>query len=231
MAPNQTEYAEYAKAVALGVALVAALLLPSVCGAIPVTVEFTGHVTQVTDDVFGWFHGSVAVGMPITGTYTFESTTPDRNQAAGTGQYHSSSPGNSLDAFFSIYHLYSPSPLDITVTDQVGASDTYQVSAWTPTFLSPLNTQIVPLNFILDLRDDKGQVWSSDALPLGFPSFGNWSRANILFTAGYEVPDTVINGQLDSFAIASTPEPSTLLLLGTGLAGLGGVAWRRNRKG
>jgi len=55
--------------------------------------------------------------------------------------------------------------------------------------------------------------------------------ATISWTTTFENFYGFAVGTAEGSPSAPVPEPSTLLLLASGLAGLGGVAWRRNRRG
>ncbi|MGD2111093.1 MAG: hypothetical protein PVI86_17080, partial [Phycisphaerae bacterium] len=59
-------------------------LLPGVANAALITWEFGGRITSVHDvnDVLG---GQVSVGTPFSGSFAFESTTPDSLSGPNTG--------------------------------------------------------------------------------------------------------------------------------------------------
>ena len=69
-------------------ALTAGLLGMAPLGqATPITFSFTGTVTQLVTDPEDPFGGTIGFGTTFTGSYTFESTTPDAAPGTETGSY------------------------------------------------------------------------------------------------------------------------------------------------
>jgi hypothetical protein len=69
--------------------------------------------------------------------------------------------------------------------------------------------------------------------------FENWNDPRGFFLYGYNSNGSGLNFTVDGanitpynqvYGVTSTSEPATLFLLGSGLAGLGGTAWRRHRR-
>ena len=203
-----------------------ALMAAGLANAVPITFAFTGVVSQDPlldpSDPFG---GSIAAGTPFSGSYTFESTTPDADASASGGSYTSSPGSLSVTIGGNVFAAFDL--LNFGVNNNFSGSDFYIVLAQ-----GTSGADIFDLSLIL--QNTNGTAFVGAALLTNAPSFAAFEFATLFLDGSFSGNQVQIQGDLASLTCTAgcepgggggggvpVPEPATLALLGAGLAGLG----------
>ena len=103
-----------------------AIILPLVARAQAVTYDFSGTVT-VTSGIYS----SIALGSPITGTYTFDLANADPTQSTGT--VGSATESWDAELFGGSFYAGSPPPVNSVVFSSKAIVDGFTYSSLAPT--------------------------------------------------------------------------------------------------
>ena len=195
------------------------LLAPGHASAAPVTFSFGGAVTDVMGSVFtpgGQGPNGFSTGLPFSGSFTFDSSTPDSIAAANNGRYNGAI--QNLTVNVGTYQAtFTPGSSFIQVINRP-SGDIYELRA--DGFLGNSVNGRIPTSFRLELTDPSASVFSNDSLPTSPPSLSSFasSQWRLIFEA---------NGRRVQGAIASlVPLPAAVWLFGAGLIALVGLGSR-----
>jgi hypothetical protein len=196
-----------------------------------ITIGLTGLVDSV-DDPYNLLEGKINVNDVITGTYTYDTATPDTNPASDIGDYfHYSMPCGvvlNLEDFVFTTDFNNVNFLMEMVNDYQGQPrDNYLIRSYKNLFLYN-GVDVDHISWQLD--DYGGTALSSTALLTMAPVLSDWDYNNLILRGGvggtppcYE-KTFQINGHVTSAYLI--PEPVTILLLAAGVLALK----RRNSK-
>jgi hypothetical protein len=196
-------------------ALLCAMLLAIQAAAAEVKFAFSGQVTGYLT-ASGTTMSTFPLGTLVSGVYGFNPATPDSNPSNGTGEY--------LNAVTSLSATIGASPVmslnlsgarDITVFDNSFlGGDGY-------TLLADITGNPAP-GFVanrigINLLDGNTSTFTSDDLPLTPPNPGNFSSS---FESQLVLQSSTQSVLFNITSLALVPEPTGIVLLGTGLLAL-----------
>ena len=176
-----------------------------------ITINLTAEIAEVYD-ISGLLEGNVNVGDTITGSYTYDSSTPDSNPLETIGSYeHFNAPyGVTLSVGGFVFQT-DPDNVDflVTILNDNNGSDDYTFGSYNNLPLS----NGVGVSFISWALDDyTATALSSDALPTTPPVLEDWeSIAGITITYGPKG-----SSMIRAHVTSAVPEPGTVFLLGLG---------------
>jgi hypothetical protein len=164
-------------------AVVAVLVGAGAGHAADVTIAIQGPVVVVTDPA-GVLGGTIQAGDIISGTYTYNTATPDANALPTVGDYwHTTSPyGLILTAGGHVFRTARTNVqflVEIVNDHGTPASDHYLLRSYTN---RPLANGAVVEHIAWQLDDPTLAALSSEALPVGAPVLTDWRQSTFGLT-------------------------------------------------
>jgi len=201
------------------VCLCGLLFWPAPAEATLITIEIEAVVDSV-DDSFVYLEGKIKVGDIITGSYTYDFSTPDTNPLQKGGRYeHTIAPHGIFLSVGGFDFETNPGNVDflIEIENDHPPDDNYFLLSRNNLPLSN-GAPVDSISWLLN--DPTGNALSSTGLPSTAPVLGDWGFNRLSFGGGTRATGFVIEAHVTS----AIPEPATIVLLG-----LGGLLLGRRR--
>jgi len=185
-----------------------------------IIIGITAEVVTVLDPA-GWLEGNVDVNDIITGTYTYDLSTPDSNPLSTVGDYEHFDPPCGISLTVGGFDFTTdPNNVNflVEILNDKGPGELHDAYVLRSYNNLPLWNGLPVSHISWQLSDDTSNAISSTALPATAPILGDWPTNALSIDGG---KNFLIGSHVTSVILI--PEPGTLFLFV-----LGGLALRKS---